>query len=422
VADHAAALRVGLDARVRHPSVGGVQQVLIGLAHGLSGLDDGDEEYLFLVHDDADAWLRPYLGGPCRTLSAGTRRSRDNAVVRWLRDQPAVRHRYEQLRRRRRGQQTVTPGSDGTIERAGVDVMHFVRQEAFVTAVPSIYQPHDLLHLWIPELFDEDTRRARETQYRTFCAQAELVVAMTEWGRQDLAARYGLSPAKLAVIPWAPVLDAYARHGRPEGAALRARHRLPERFLLYPAQTWPHKNHLGLLAALDSLRHAGQEIPLVLTGSSTEHEREVRSAIERLGLDRLVHVLGFVDPGELLALYELCDAVVIPSRFEGWGMPVVEAMRAGAPVACSAVTCLPDIVGDAALLFDPDDPADIAAAVRRLWDDPQLRATLAERGRRRVAGLTWDGVARRFRAHYRRLASRPLTDEDEQLLSEPSFA
>lgn len=397
--------------------------MLIGLAHGLSGLDDGDEEYLFLVHDDAADWLRPYLDGPCRVLSAGRPALRANAAVRRLREVAFVRHRYERhLQRRQRRPSVAVPPSDGTIEAAGVDVMHFVRQQAFTTDVPSVYQPHDLAHLWLPDLFAPETRRAREQQYRTFCAQAGLVVAMTEWGRQDLVDRYALPADKLAVIPWAPVLDAYTNQRADGAAAVRSRHGLPERFLLYPAQTWPHKNHLALLTALASLRDAGHPIPLVLTGSSTEHEQQVRAGIARLGLGEQVHTLGFVTPGELLALYDLCEAVVFPSRFEGWGMPVVEAMRAGTPVACSRVTCLPDIVGDAALLFDPNDPDDIAAAVQRLWCDADLRRDLASRGSRRVTTLTWDRVARRFRAHYRRLGNRPLTDEDERLLAEPSFA
>jgi glycosyltransferase involved in cell wall biosynthesis len=301
-------------------------------------------------------------------------------------------------------------------------VMHFVRQQAFTTEVPSIYQPHDLAHLWRPDLFDEATRAARELQYRAFCEQASLVVAMTEWGRRDLQDRYGLPGAKLAVVPWAPVLDAYTAHDRPDPPALRRAHGLPERFLLYPAQTWPHKNHLGLIEALAGLRGRGVVVPLVLTGSSTDHEQAVREAIGHLDMADQVHVLGFVEPGELLALYDLCDAVVFPSRFEGWGMPVVEAMRAGAAVACSTATCLPDIVGDAALLFDPDDPAAIAAGVQQVWEDHGLREDLAQRGRRRVADLTWDRVARRFRAYYRRVGNRPLTPEDERLLREPSFA
>lgn len=98
-------------------------------------------------------------------------------------------------------------------------------------------------------------------------------------------------------------------------------------------------------------------------------------------------------------------------------MPLLEAFLAGAPAACSNVTCLPELAGDAALLFDPGSPSEIAEAIRRLWTDGVLRATLADRGRRNVSHFTWEHTARIFRAHYRRLANRQLSEQDHALLN-----
>jgi glycosyltransferase involved in cell wall biosynthesis len=136
-----------------------------------------------------------------------------------------------------------------------------------------------------------------------------------------------------------------------------------------------------------------------------------------LRLEEQVFFLGFVSPEQMQALYARCRLVAIPTQFEAASGPLWEAFRAGAAAACSRVTSLPDQAGDAALFFNPEDATEIAEALRRLWIDDRLRATLIARGRRRVAPFTWERSARIFRAHYRRLARRPLTDADRELLA-----
>ena len=409
-------LRIGLDARMGEGVLGGVQQVVIGIAAGLGRLDDGDEEYLFLTTPGADDWLRPHLRGSCRAMTAGSppwwagKRQAARAVVsrRISAVAPPLMPRPSEVD---------VMGSDGTIERAGVDVMHFLCQMAFLTDVPSIYQPHDLQHLRLPELFSPRDIELRERWYRAFCAQASLVAVMTRWGKHDLIDAYGLSDEKVAVVPWGVVIDAYPEPSDADLLRVRDELDLPERFLLFPAQTWPHKNHLGLLQALSQIREThGTPPPLVCCGHRYEQEPELERVADELGLSAHVRFLGFVSPLELRCLYQLASALVFPSRFEGWGMPVTEAFQAGLAVACSDATVLPEVAGDAALLFDPDDPREIAAAVWRLWSDEQLRHDLAERGRRRAGRLSFDRAARVFRAHYRRIAGRPLSSDDRELI------
>ena len=407
-------LRVAIDARLGAGQFGGVEQVLIGIAAGLSKLDDGDEEYLFLVHSGRDEWLRPYLRGPSRLLASRSGRvSRlSRAVARGLAERvPTIGPRF-----------SVRP-SDGTVERAGVDLVHFPIQDAFITDVPSIYQPHDLQHLHFPEFFSHWERERRERIYRTHCERAELVVAMTSWGKRDLIDHYGLDDDKVCVVPWGSVLWEYPQPSQRDLEELRRRLSLPDRFLLYPAQTWAHKNHEMLLEALALIRdREGIAIPLICPGRRGRHfERIERRARER-GLAETTRFPGFVSPLELRGLYVLATALVFPSRFEGWGLPICEAFSARLPVASSSATSLPDLVGDAGLLFDPGDREEIAECVLRLWRDPILRQTLAERGRRRGERFSFDHTARLFRAHYRRLAGRSLPEEDRILLAGPPLA
>ena len=407
-------LCVCIDARLGSGQFGGVEQVVIGIAAGLSGLEDGDEEYVFLTHAGEDEWIRPYLGGPCRILH--TRRSRPNrrarAVARALLERlPAIGTRF-----------SVRPG-DGTIERNAIDVVHFAFQDAFLTEVPSIYQPHDLQHLHLPELFSDWERRRREAIYRAHCAAASTVVLMTSWGRADVIERYGLPPEKVAVVPWGSVLWEYPDPTAADLDALRERLSLPPEFLLYPAQTWPHKNHERLLEALELLRRRdGLTVPLVCPGSDASRSRRVRDRAAELGLGASTIFPGFVSPLELRGLYRLATGLVFPSRFEGWGLPVCEAFSEGLPVASSTATSLPDLVAGAGLLFDPDDTGEIVDAVRRLWTDPDLRAELSERGRRRGAQFSFAAAARLLRAHYRHLAGRALSEEDRILLEAPPLA
>lgn len=414
-------LRVCIDARLTDSS-GGVQQMVIGLAHGLSQLADGREEYLLLAREGEDEWLRPHVAGPCRLMSLPPR----PAPRLWRRLARAARRRLNAARASHSLSRRFPAGlfppyqlpwSDGTIERAGVDLMHFTLQGAFLTEVPSIYHPHDLQHLHLPQFFTPRERRDREIIYRTFCRQARMVAVSSAWTKRDVLEQYGLPEEKVRVVPLAPPLAAYPIPTERDLAVARAALTLPDAFLLYPAQTWPHKNHLGLLEALALLRRRdGIVAALVCCGQQNSFFPTIEHRARALGLGDQVRFTGFVSPLELQSLYRLCRAVVVPTKFEAGSFPMWESFLAGAPVACSTVTSLPEQAGDAALLFDPDRPEEMAGAIARLWTEPALRAQLAARGRERVAHFTWDRTVRIFRAHYRRLAGRPLTDEDQELL------
>jgi glycosyltransferase involved in cell wall biosynthesis len=310
--------------------------------------------------------------------------------------------------------------SDGTAERAGADLVHFPIQDAFLTELPSIYQPHDLQHVHHPEFFSAWERERRERIYRTHCERARMVVAMTSWGKRDLVRSYALSEDKVRVVPWGSVLWEYPQPSPADLDRLRVSLSLPDAFLLYPAQTWPHKNHETLLEALALIRRREDlEITLVCPGKRTREFSRIEQRVRSLGLAETTRFPGFVSPLELRGLYALATALVFPSRFEGWGLPVCEAFSAGLPVASSTATSLPDLIGDAGLLFDPGDPEEIARCVLRLWRDPVLRQTLAESGRARAELFSFDRTARLFRAHYRRLLDAALSEEDRILLASP---
>jgi glycosyltransferase involved in cell wall biosynthesis len=157
---------------------------------------------------------------------------------------------------------------------------------------------------------------------------------------------------------------------------------LPPAFFIYPAAVWPHKNHGRLIKAFIQSEIAGAQ--LLLTGGG-QTESDLPKIIADLGATDRVRLLGRISTDDLMGLYHSATALIFPSEFEAWSIPIMEAMACGCPVASSNVTSLPEQVGDAGLLFDPTDISGMANVMRRLAGDTQLRATLAERGRARVS-------------------------------------
>lgn len=413
-------VRICIDARLPSGQSGGVEQFVIGLVGAIAQLD-GPERFYALCLADHD-WLRPYLGDRIEVLTEPAGGPLDPGSR--LR---AVVGRSQRARRLVGSLQAAigraavrVPRSRGVLERAGMDLVHFASQNAFTTAVPSIFHPHDLQHEHLPQFFSDWERLQRDVRYRAFCAQAHLVAVNSRWGRADLIERYQLPAPKVHIIPLAPPTDMYRAVTAAEVERVAAEHQLPARFVLYPAQTWPHKNHIALIDALGRLRRERDlRVGLVTCGRQTEHQAAIERAAVEAGVVDQCRFLGFVDPPTLQALYERCAAVVVPTLFEAASFPVWEAFRAGRPVACSTVTSLPDQVGDAGLLFDPRDPAAIADAVHRLWTDAALVDRLVAAGARRLAAFSWDATARLFRAHYRRIAGRGLSADDAALLAAP---
>lgn len=396
-------LTVAIDARARLGESGGVDQVLVGLLSGISQLDDnGDESYVLLGYPESSEWLEEFVGPCCRIEPVSGRAARLISKSRRALRIPARRR--------------LAPTSDGTVERLGADVIHFPRQRAFVTSVPSIYLPHDLQHRHHPEFFSARDIDQRERLYSTFCRQAALVTVMTQAARADVAEAYGIDPDRIAVVSWPPAFLAKPRLASKDVERLRAMLSLPPRFVFFPAQTWPHKNHATLFKAVAMLREQGVEVPLVLSGRETSATPKLRQLAVQLKIDHQIRWLGFVEEGEVEAAYRSATCVVYPSKFEGWGMPVLEALYFRVPLICSDIDHLPELVGDAALVVDPDDPRALADAIRSIWCDEEVARRLASRAATRSWDRDWVDVARDFRAQYRYVADANLLAADLERL------
>jgi alpha-1,3-rhamnosyl/mannosyltransferase len=263
---------------------------------------------------------------------------------------------------------------------------------------------YDIIPIAYPEYVAWRARWLFRAATRLACAAAQRIVAISAAAQGDLLAHFAVDPAKVTVTPLAP--DARFRpQPRVEVERVRTKYNLPEPFFLYFGINKPHKNLTTLIDAYSQLQNAQSGLAafpaLVIAGAWDKRYPEAKEDAATLGLGDTVHFLGRIDDDDLPALYTAATVFVFPSRYEGFGLPVLEAMACGTPVACSNASSLPEVAGDAALLFAPTDTSAIAQAIQRLTDDASLRADLRQRGLRQAARFTWRRTAELTLAVYR---------------------
>ena len=231
--------------------------------------------------------------------------------------------------------------------------------------------------------------------------RAEAVAVPSEFVRRSVIERFDADPDRVVTIPHG--VDLAAAAGTDAGE-LRRRYDLPAAVVLYPAITYPHKNHRVLVQAFAAVAAAHLESVLVLPGGIGSDEDELQREIERQGLSRRVRRLGRISDADVVGLLQLATVVAVPSRYEGFGLPAVEAMAAGTALVAADATALPEVVGDGGLLVDPDDVGAWSDAITGLLDDPGARRRLVERGRARAARFSWSANAAGFAALYQQAA------------------
>lgn len=278
---------------------------------------------------------------------------------------------------------------DRAVRDFALDLVWFITPFYQRVSAPFFITVWDLQHRrqpYFPEVslsgWDWD---AREHFYRTVLPRAARIITGTQAGKDEILHFYGVQPENVQVNPF-PLPEMVARwRERPD--ALGEHADIGSGFLLYPAQFWPHKNHINVLRALAILRERDQiNLTLVLVGTDKGNLAHVQATIEALGLVSQVRILGFLPEAELIALYRRAEALVFASFFGPDNLPPLEAFGLDCPVIASCVAGAAEQLGDAALLFDPSRPEELADCIKRLHQNPELRASLIESGRERLMG------------------------------------
>jgi len=261
-----------------------------------------------------------------------------------------------------------------------------------IPRVPRVVSLLDLQHHDMPEMFSAAERIFRRWAYDSSACRATEVITITRFSAERIAEKLGLEREQIHAIHLGidhSLFNPTQVAPLPQG--------LPERYIYYPANSWPHKNHRRLTEAFESV--ADPELHLLLTGAKGT------AAAARSSSGR-VHQLGHVPLKQVAALYRGAEALIFPSLYEGFGLPPVEAMACGCPVAASNVGAVAEVCGDAALLFDPTDVDAISDAIVRVTSDQKLRERLRTDGLLQAARFTWEATAQQHLAVYRQALER----------------
>lgn len=258
--------------------------------------------------------------------------------------------------------------------------------------VPSVGTVHDLSQLHVKEKYDGWRMFYVRSVLPRMMRRLTRIISVSEATRRDLRSHAMVSDDRLHVIPNGFDRETFGAFD-PEAAPSSVLKPLGIRgpYLLYVARLeHPGKNHVGLLEAFALLKKRAYPHKLVFAGSPWCGSEAIDQAVQRLGLEEHVIFTGYVPNEVLPALYANADLFVFPSLFEGFGIPLLEAMMAGLPICASNRSSIPEVLGDAGLLFEPDDPQDIAGSIQRILDHSDLRAKLIGIGRTRVASFDWE--------------------------------
>ena len=355
-------MRISVDAHAIGCRQTGNEVYIRNLLKEFARLDEGSELIAYISNEDAKTDLPRRIGTRC-----------------------VSRNPYKRL------------GLDmpGHLWREGPDVLHVQYTGPLFSAVPLVVSVHDVSFLEFPEYFT----RFRSLQLRLTVQQtvqrAARVLTPSDFSRRAILKHYSIPEDKVVVVP-----NAVASQFRPidrevARAAIQRKFGIRRPFVLSVGDLQPRKNHLGLLRAFEDVLQAEPKLPhdLVFVGKETWRSRDLHRAVNRSNVRDRVHFAGFVEDADLVKFYGACEMFVFPSFYEGFGLPILEAMACGRAVACSQVTAMPEVANAAGILFDPGSKKEIARAMLDVLLNPELRTRLERLGLHRAAGFSWERSA-----------------------------
>ena len=421
-------MRIGILPNL-NPSAGGIYQYALTLLNTLYECKDkgcGDE-FIIFANETPHFTLRSLNGPDWKWVPAEPPSLRQHILEflhriagegmhreawRWLKRRLQLDPKQSKLLLPNPDVVEYQPGLRDWFHQWAIDLMLYPgpNRVSFETGLPYVMAMHDLQHRLqpeFPEVSADGEWEMREYRFRNGARYATLLLADSEVGKEDILnvyGDYGVTADRVKVLPFLPASYLAADILESERQRVRTVYHLPERYLFYPAQFWPHKNHFRIVQALWLLKQERRlKIPIVLCGSYTggirEHAfHEIMSLSCRLGVEKEIHYFGYVPDEDMSGIYAQAEALVMPTFFGPTNIPILEAWAFGCPDLTSDIRGIREQVQNAAILVDPRSVDAIADGIYRLWTDESLTRCLTNLGRRRLASHTRDDYRRRLLA------------------------
>ncbi len=351
--------------------VGGIENYCLALIEALKLPDSPAEKLVLLTRPENQSLFEKFIDARTQTVLIDRPTLHGQPITNWnqlLADQPRQGHQLLQNFQQQKSR---------VLHQHRVDLLHCPGNtiNPLDLQLPIVLNLHDLQHRHFPQYFTQDELTNREKWWVASAHRADALIAASKYVRDDLHDQLHIDRHKIFVTPDVFESAFLKPPHAAELTALRQRLNLPESFFIYPAAGWPHKNHQRLIQAF-----LAADIPnaqLLLTGGG-------QKSLQDFAASPNIRLMGRVETQDLIGLYHLATAMIFPSQHESWSIPIMEAMACGCPVACSNVTSLPEQIGDAGLLFDPQNQSQMTRIMQQLLADPDLCHTLSTRGRCRV--------------------------------------
>ena len=363
-------------------------------------LKNGKEhDYSILMNHTVQSETCATLHQHAVSLSSGSshwRFQRDR--LRWWLN-PSLRSRHSNLADFRAASEL-----DQKCRASEIDLIHFpatlIPERLCLTQMKKMLTFFDAQHEFYPEYFTPEQLERRRRAYRRSLESARHIIAPSQFTKKTLIDIYKIPEDRISFIP-VGMSPAIKRVSKENLNAVRTKYHLPERYLFYPANPWPHKNHLRLMTAFKLYKERNKgDVRLVLSGRLKNETVLGKDLAASAGIGASVLDLGFIPFEDLCGVYSGAEALIFPSLFEGFGIPVLEAMACGCPMAVARATTLPEIAGDAALYFDPTSVEEMASCMARITNDQEIRDDLAARGHQRVQAYSWSRIVPQLEVLY----------------------
>lgn len=381
---------------------GGAKQLVIELLKGL-GRHQGNEHYILLTSDKNHDVFAEFESLGMKRLCV--RALEINSLTSfWQRA-------FNKIKREIKGR--ILPG---ILKNQGIALLFcpMTAPTYSEAGIPTISILYDLQHMFYPTFFNQEELANRNNFYKKLKQKVDYIICISSFTRDTVIEKLGISAEKVTSVPIS-IHNRFNIYGIEALSRVLSKYNLSGRkYALYPANFWPHKNHKMLLTAFNMYlnKYPDQKLDLVFSGATVGDDLKIlEDAVMQMNISERIHFLGYLPEEELASIWAGAHFLVFPSLFEGFGIPLLEAMYFEKPIICSNTTSLPEVGGDAALYFDPRRPEEIVAAMRSIMNDNELYSSLVLKGKARLATFRYDEMVNQYVTLFYKIAEENPSKE-----------